>query len=536
MEMLRRMSRSATMALLTFALGCTGASDGTEASGAKLGEQTSASIGTPPNLTGIYRSEWGSYYYIRSVVGTSNVWWVGLDNLPSGGDAFWQGLNFTNVFHGTYTPDDIVLSRLPPSAAAATVTVHIGTISGSWADVPRALGAFGSGTLTLDVYKDLNNHYSLSRSSATGGFGESQWAPGSVGTTSRLLLGTRESNTMRNDGNDMNDHMDEYKDFAVVYGSVWEPPRVGFPPNNQPGVAVPVAPTYNNFINAPWWCTSWIFGDDPPDGDIDFRIQMYPRVSDPPIDPSFWTTGFLMPASQITDKLAQGGNLIRTETIMYGRNGSTTYCPGWAENNANGVLINGKPMSVSIFSELNVPGSNCNILSSVCDISGDLTCPVTFPSPWGTPAKDSFMRFTGVLGLDCHGISCDNDDPSKNNVEIHPVYSMDVIANVRSDTLEGVWGATNSGTFYIRQLGQQVWWLGMSADFGQSWTQVFQGTLSSSTLADGTTLQGTWVDVPQGGTNNSGTISLTVRLHGRFIGPDLLLSGVPYLTKLYDRW
>ena len=64
--------------------------------------------------------------------------------------------------------------------------------------------------------------------------------------------------------------------------------------------------------------------------------------------------------------------------------------------------------------------------------------------------------------------------------------------------LTGTWNGDDEGVYYLRQLGDQVWWLGMSglggpfADRGADWTNVYLGTLK------GDTVTGTYADVPQG--------------------------------------
>lgn len=71
--------------------------------------------------------------------------------------------------------------------------------------------------------------------------------------------------------------------------------------------------------------------------------------------------------------------------------------------------------------------------------------------------------------------------------------------------MNGVWQANDGGTYYVRQIGNQVWWLGMSGDNGRSWTNVFHGTKTGSTV------QGTWADVPKGNIRSGGNLTLNVQ-------------------------
>ena len=65
--------------------------------------------------------------------------------------------------------------------------------------------------------------------------------------------------------------------------------------------------------------------------------------------------------------------------------------------------------------------------------------------------------------------------------------------------------ANDGGTYYVRKVGNVVWWLGESADSGRSWTNVFRGTMN------GNTFSGDWADVAG---NVSGKGTLTLRIQG----------------------
>ncbi|UBV42372.1 hypothetical protein LAJ19_12170 [Deinococcus taeanensis] len=70
--------------------------------------------------------------------------------------------------------------------------------------------------------------------------------------------------------------------------------------------------------------------------------------------------------------------------------------------------------------------------------------------------------------------------------------------------LNGVWRANDGGTYYVRQAGTQVWWVGLSSDNGKTWTNVFHGTRS------GNVVKGTWADVPRGNVRSGGTLTLNI--------------------------
>ena len=95
------------------------------------------------DLTGTWSADDGGTYYIKQ--NGNKVWWVG-------GSGFSPGTGFTNVFDGKRTGDNI---------------------KGSWADVPLGNNR-ANGDLSLQCDQDANNDI-LTRTSATGGFGGSEW-------------------------------------------------------------------------------------------------------------------------------------------------------------------------------------------------------------------------------------------------------------------------------------------------------------------------------------------------------------------------
>jgi hypothetical protein len=72
--------------------------------------------------------------------------------------------------------------------------------------------------------------------------------------------------------------------------------------------------------------------------------------------------------------------------------------------------------------------------------------------------------------------------------------------------LTGTWAGDDQGVYYLRQLGDEVWWLGMSGlgqplvARGTDWTNVYHGTLA------GDTVTGTYADVPGGRIQDNGPV------------------------------
>ena len=74
--------------------------------------------------------------------------------------------------------------------------------------------------------------------------------------------------------------------------------------------------------------------------------------------------------------------------------------------------------------------------------------------------------------------------------------------------LTGVWRASDGGTYYIRQLGGDVWWLG---DGDGSFANVAYGRI------DGNLIRLNWADVPRGGTRGDGELVLIMENPHRLV-------------------
>src|ERR1700684_2611506 len=70
--------------------------------------------------------------------------------------------------------------------------------------------------------------------------------------------------------------------------------------------------------------------------------------------------------------------------------------------------------------------------------------------------------------------------------------------------ITGTWRANDGGHYYVRQVGDEIWLFGQSGDGGKSWANVYHG------VRNGTTVTGTWADVPRGAKRSSGLLNLLV--------------------------
>jgi hypothetical protein len=80
-----------------------------------------------------------------------------------------------------------------------------------------------------------------------------------------------------------------------------------------------------------------------------------------------------------------------------------------------------------------------------------------------------------------------------------------------ADDLTGVWSCNDGGSYYVRQLGDDVWWYGEASPDSPGWSNVANGRLHGSML------RLKWADVPKGGAMGSGTLHLEVLDDGRMV-------------------
>src|SRR5262249_361646 len=78
----------------------------------------------------------------------------------------------------------------------------------------------------------------------------------------------------------------------------------------------------------------------------------------------------------------------------------------------------------------------------------------------------------------------------------------------RSD-VTGTYQCDDGGRYFVRQLGNVVWWLGMSNNDGNSFTNVFRGVLQPNNQ-----INGEWAAFPKGADFLGGRLTLLVEADG----------------------
>lgn len=96
--------------------------------------------------------------------------------------------------------------------------------------------------------------------------------------------------------------------------------------------------------------------------------------------------------------------------------------------------------------------------------------------------------------------------PGRSEGPIVPKYTDNY--SLSRFNLTGVWKCSDGGTYYVRQLGNNVWWYGESSN-GQ-WSNIFHGAL------DGDWLEGFWLDVPKGRDHDNGALRIRIDSRNEF--------------------
>jgi hypothetical protein len=112
------------------------------------------------------------------------------------------------------------------------------------------------------------------------------------------------------------------------------------------------------------------------------------------------------------------------------------------------------------------------------------------------------LTLLGNAATFAKGVSTNAPQHTLDNVSAKVVNPGIIVA--QAGNLTGAWNCNDGGVYFIRQVGNQVWWYGQSSDGGQTWSNVFQGTITGSRII------GSWADVPKGSIRGYGEMTLRI--------------------------
>ena len=88
------------------------------------------------------------------------------------------------------------------------------------------------------------------------------------------------------------------------------------------------------------------------------------------------------------------------------------------------------------------------------------------------------------------------------------IYTQNSSAQVTQNiNLTGIWKANNEWTYYIRNIGNDVWWLGISSnDDGKIFSNILKGQIHTNNK----TITADWSDIPRGTNGYYGKLALSI--------------------------
>jgi hypothetical protein len=98
--------------------------------------------------------------------------------------------------------------------------------------------------------------------------------------------------------------------------------------------------------------------------------------------------------------------------------------------------------------------------------------------------------------------------PTPTQVQAARCAKRDLPFDPAAIDLTGAWSADDDGLYYLRQIGKNVWWNGMSGrtgtpdGLGRDWNNVAAGEIQSDLM-----IELDWADVPRGEILGSGTLT-----------------------------
>ncbi|MFD3992842.1 hypothetical protein [Streptomyces sp. NPDC058583] len=164
----------------------------------------------------------------------------------------------------------------------------------------------------------------------------------------------------------------------------------------------------------------------------------------------------------------------------------SAFLPGWKQRDGNSVLFsNGQPIN----------GDVVVLSDGSVRILGRRIAP-------GTE-----IRLSGSLSAQRGKIERTGEAQAGDEVMLlSPVYSMDIVEPIARGTLTGTWAGDDHGTYYLRQVGNTLWWMGLSHDQGRSFSNVFCGVVIQN--GGGVEVIGDLVDLPLGARQGASRLTL----------------------------
>jgi hypothetical protein len=134
------------------------------------------------------------------------------------------------------------------------------------------------------------------------------------------------------------------------------------------------------------------------------------------------------------------------------------------------------------------------------------------------PAEDSDSVKT-VPPIDADILTQQPPAEDSDSVKTVPPIDADILTepslSLCASDITGKWNGNDGGIYYIRQIGNDIWWFGTNVFNAGSEFNIFSNVLHGT--RSGLTIDAQWQDVPLGDTKSKGDISLTIAPTGEKI-------------------
>lgn len=100
------------------------------------------------------------------------------------------------------------------------------------------------------------------------------------------------------------------------------------------------------------------------------------------------------------------------------------------------------------------------------------------------------------------------DKPIPNGLFLPSSPRSDLFIQICANDITGKWIGNDGGSYYIRQIGNDIWWFGSNVFAGSNQSYIFSNVFHG--IKNGLDIRGNWQDVPLGQTKSSGDISLSI--------------------------
>ncbi|GKS62569.1 hypothetical protein YTPLAS21_20270 [Candidatus Nitrosocosmicus sp.] len=134
------------------------------------------------------------------------------------------------------------------------------------------------------------------------------------------------------------------------------------------------------------------------------------------------------------------------------------------------------------------------------------------------PAEDSDSVKTAPP-IDADILTQQPPAEDSDSVKTAPPIDADILTepslSLCASDITGKWNGNDGGIYYIRQIGNDIWWFGTNVFNAGSEFNIFSNVLHGT--RSGLTIDAQWQDVPLGDTKSKGDISLTIAPTGEKI-------------------